>query len=395
MICTGMLNYTEYDLLKVVQVFSCKHNRMENKMKKRIVAIMISIMAVSAFAGCGADAKPQAESSQEVQVQASNGLPNLVNVPLKDLDVDNYVTLPDYKNIQVEVPAASEEEIDAQLWETYLYMFPQELGVTDREVQMKDTANIDYVGKKDGEAFQGGTASGYNLTIGSHSFIDGFEDGLVGVMPGETVDLNLTFPEDYGNSELAGQEVVFTVTVNYIIPEKMLDEVFANSGIPGATDVASTRKLIEDTLNQELATQAENSVLEAVLEQCVFENIPSMMVENYKANVKASIESNAAMYNMDGEQFATTYYGTDLETLAQSYGENSLKMNLACQAIANRENLNVSDDMLKDQIAAAAATAGVSVEEYLGTSTEEEFREYLMYMNVLQYLADVNLNGNK
>lgn len=84
-----------------------------------------------------------------------------------------------------------------------------------RAVEEGDTVAIDYVGKKDGVAFEGGTGS-YDLTIGSGAFIDGFEDGLIGHTIGETVDLNLTFPEDYGSEDLAGQDVVFTVTINGI-----------------------------------------------------------------------------------------------------------------------------------------------------------------------------------
>ncbi|MDE6619187.1 MAG: FKBP-type peptidyl-prolyl cis-trans isomerase, partial [Lachnospiraceae bacterium] len=83
--------------------------------------------------------------------------------------------------------------------------------ITNRAVQDGDVVDIDFIGRKDGEAFEGGSASGFKLTVGSGQFIPGFEDGLVGVMPGETVDLNLTFPETYRqNAELAGKEVVFT-----------------------------------------------------------------------------------------------------------------------------------------------------------------------------------------
>ena len=94
-----------------------------------------------------------------------------------------------------------------------------ELDTTEgREVQDGDTVNIDYTGYKDGEAFDGGSTNGAgaDLTIGSHSYIDGFESGLIGKKVGETVDLNLTFPEDYGVEDLAGADVVFTVTINGI-----------------------------------------------------------------------------------------------------------------------------------------------------------------------------------
>ncbi len=316
----------------------------------------------------------------------------LIDMPLKDLPVEDFVTLPDYKNIQVEIPTVSEEEIQAELFRTYLMVFPEEKGVTDREVQEGDTANIDYVGKRDGEAFAGGTAEGQNLTIGSHSYIAGFEEGLVGVMPGETVDLNLTFPENYGNAELAGAEVVFTVTVNYIIPAEMDESVFENLGIPGITDLASLRKVLEDSMNEQFSTQIEDSILEKVLEGCTFDNIPSLLIGRYKDNMRATIENNATAYGMTAEDYATNYYGTDLDSLVDQYAEQSLKMNIACQAIANKENLNLPDNLLKDKLAAGAASMGVSVEEYLGESTEEDYRDYLMYMSVLEYLKNVNLS---
>ena len=90
----------------------------------------------------------------------------------------------------------------------------------------------------DGKEFSGGSATDTDLLIGSGQFIAGFEDGLIGVMPGETVDLDLTFPENYGNADLAGQAVVFTVTVNYIQPAQdgeFSDEIISNFGIDGVT----------------------------------------------------------------------------------------------------------------------------------------------------------------
>ena len=135
-------------------------------------------------------------------------------VGIEDLDIDEYITLADYQNMKVSAfkpvvdDAAITEYIDRELL----------VGrIMDRAVEEGDVTDIDFVGKKDGVAFDGGTASGYKLTIGSGGFIEGFEDGLIGVMPGETVDLNLTFPDPYQkNPDLAGQEVVFTVTVNGI-----------------------------------------------------------------------------------------------------------------------------------------------------------------------------------
>ena len=112
----------------------------------------------------------------------------------------------------------TDADIDAEL-DALRQQYPAV--VEGRAAKEGDVANIDYVGTKDGVAFDGGTASGYNLSLGNGGFIDGFEDGVVGMMPGEEKDLNLTFPEEYHSAELAGQDVVFHVTLNQLMsPEE-------------------------------------------------------------------------------------------------------------------------------------------------------------------------------
>ncbi len=167
---------------------------------KRILAFVCAIMMILSLSACG-----QAERE-------------LYNVKLS-----KYVELGEYKGIKVDTKSDEFKEFyDAQiksdvenndLYETK----------TEGSVQDGDIANIDYEGKKDGVAFDGGTAKGYDLEIGSNSFIEGFEEGLIGVEIGSTVDLNLTFPEDYGNEELNGAAVVFTVKVNYVKTANALD----------------------------------------------------------------------------------------------------------------------------------------------------------------------------
>lgn len=133
-----------------------------------------------------------------------------------DTDLSEYVKLGEYKNLSVDT---SSEDYKAA-YKTLVEHDISSNGIVGKKLKGKvkegDTANIDYEGKKDGVAFAGGTAKGYDLTIGSKKFIPGFEDGLIGVEIGDTVDLNLTFPENYGTAELAGAAVVFTVKVNYV-----------------------------------------------------------------------------------------------------------------------------------------------------------------------------------
>ena len=149
---------------------------------------------------------------------------------ISSVDASKYVKLGDYKGLSVSVndTTVSDKEVEETV-SSNLSAKGTMTAVTGRAVQNGDTVNIDYVGTKDGVAFNGGTAQGYDLVIGSGTFINGFEDGLIGHEIGEKVALNLTFPENYGSAELAGQDVIFDVTINSIsenvVPE--LDDAVA------------------------------------------------------------------------------------------------------------------------------------------------------------------------
>ena len=343
-------------------------------MKNKLTAILAVLTAVTLLAGCG-----QAEETQA----------------LKDMNVEQYVTLGEYKGLEVTVaaPTVDESELEDTMMQTFIDYYPAELGITDRGIVEGDTANIDYVGKKGDIAFDGGTASGSNLTIGSDSFIDGFEDGLVGVKAGETVDLNLTFPEDYRNADLAGAEVVFTVTVNYIIPAERNDEAIAALGFEGVTNEEEFRQFAYDYLYQaaeeERLAEVQNAVVEAFLANCSFSEIPEKMVEEYKGTIESNIKSTASAYGVDGDTFTSVFYGMDLETFVDTYAEQNAMQNIAMQAVANKEGLNMSDEDLDAQLLAEAQAAGLeTIEEYIGDASKNDFREYFMYVDVLNFLTD-------
>ena len=147
-----------------------------------------------------------------------------------ELDIDKYVTLGDYKGLSytAEDTAVTDNQLTLAIQEALSaegYGEETEGEITSGTVQMGDTCNIDFTGLKDGVAFEGGTSQGYSLTIGSGQFIDGFEDGLVGVSIGSKVALDLTFPEEYDNEELAGEAVVFEVTVNSVTARTIYPEL--------------------------------------------------------------------------------------------------------------------------------------------------------------------------
>lgn len=341
-------------------------------MKKKKTGIIAMVLSVVLLTGCGQSKEENA---------------------LRDLETDSYVTLCDYQNmsISVESVTVTDSERDLNVMEAYSrFSTLENSGITDRAAADGDTVNIDYEGKIDGVAFDGGTASGAFLVLGSDSYIDGFEDGLVGVRPGETVDLELKFPEGYGNTELAGQAVVFTVTVNYIV--ELRDAVVAAMGLENISTVAELQQYVYDRIyankESEYTDNLKNAIMAELFEQCTYEELPADMMESNKAYV-SDIVNSAAAYGLDADTYTNTFFGMDAETYINNYAEVLTKQDITLQAIANKEDLNVSDKELKSSLEQSAREAGAStVEEYLGEISAEEYRNMVMMEKVMDYLME-------
>ena len=311
---------------------------------------------------------------------------------------NDYVTITKYKGVEidkVDADAVSDNDVEAQI-NSVLQSKSTTTEVTDRAAQTGDTVTIDYEGKKDGVAFKGGTATDAQLTLGSGQFIDGFEDGVVGHNIGDTFDLNLTFPENYGNADLAGQAVVFTVTVNYIQPAQdgeFSDEVISNFGIDGVTNEEELRQYAYDYLNenaqQNYETNVQQAVMDAFMANNTFTSVPEALVQKYSDAAESSITSMASAYGVDGDTFTQYYYGQDLASFLATYSEEAAKQDIALQAVANKENLNISDEELDQMLQDRATAAGYdTIEEYIGETSKEDYREYFLYDKVTDYLVE-------
>lgn len=356
---------------------------MINVVKKRM-GILAAFFALCLFTGCGKDTA----------------------VSLNQMKVENYVTLGDYRNlaVSVEKPAVSDEECDQLLLAVYQSNVTHENGgIVDRPVENGDIVNIDYVGKKDGVAFGGGTASGTNLEIGSGSFIPGFESGLVGAMPGETRDLNLTFPEDYKNNvELAGQAVVFTVTVNFIQPgmDNLKDSVVAALEIDGVANLRELRGYVYDYLDrmaeQQYLYDVQNAIIDQLTEESTIGELPESYVENYRQLYRNSIEKVAASMNTTPDIYTNYYFYMNSEDYAFLYGEIQARQELMLQAIANQEGWTVGDDELDGLISDYALEYGYpSTEELEAEVSREQLRNYFMSERVMGNLVEMVTNSSQ
>lgn len=350
-------------------------------MKQKVFGILASLLAAGMLAGCS--------------VGESEG------TALKDWNVEKYVTLGEYKGLEVTVSPilvdqARCSEITESLYRDALSMatgIVVEDGILDRAVEEGDVICLDYEGRKDGVAFEGGSAQNAYLGIGSGSFIDGFEEGLVGAVPGETRDLTLTFPENYNAEDLAGQEVVFTVTVNYIMPEGYHEDVIAVLGMEGVTNGEEMEQFVYDYLysmmEQNHDLELQNAVMSTFMNNCRFEELPDYMLEKYEAAAREGIAGGAASTGLDEDAYCQYYYGMTMEQLLEEQVPEMVKQDIAIQAVANRENLNISDEELNATLLGYAQRAGVStVEEYVQGASLEDYREYLLYDKVLQYMVD-------
>ena len=268
--------------------------------------------------------------------------------------------------------------------------------VTDRPVQEGDVVNIDYTGKKDGKAFDGGTASGYDLTIGSNTFIDGFEDGLIGAKVGETLDLNLTFPEDYYSEDLAGQEVVFTVTVNSIkeFPE-ITDDLIKEITNGDYTTVDDYKAYLKDQLVQQKEDARESAIrsqiLTKLMDTCTVDSDPDGLSDYYTALYKRQYQTYASYYGINLKDMVESSGMTmdDFNTELEKEARVEMDQELILEAIEEKEKLEISDEEYDQSVEEQAEKLGYTdVDQFKESVDQEEFTRYLLMEKALKFVED-------
>lgn len=384
-------------------------------MKKKAV-ILSALLFAGMFAACGEKNQSGSSSTNETLNTQNTGtqesgaaLPDTTEdtdleiAYLKDVAVEDYMNLNgEYVGLTLSIPP-KEEVRDEQVEQLALNAYNSNIGILggieDRAVEIGDTINLDYSGFKDGVAFAGGTAQNQQLIIGSGQFINGFEDGLVGVMPGETVDLNLSFPEGYGNAELAGQPVVFTVTVNYIYPdpidsiEEMQDEIIAAMTY-GEFETADAfleycRDYLEYEAEYDYTIYRENAVIAALEGLFTFDGVPRALQNKYVGNIRTSLENTAMQNGIDIDTYCYYFYQVDAATYLELASQASTRQGMIFQYVANNENLTVSDEELEESLQRFAEENGVpSVEELLLVTDRESFREYFLFEKVVDFIIE-------
>jgi len=365
-------------------------------MKKKLYLAVLATCMMLAWNGCGNDketaendtAAEQTEQTSDAADSDESGSTRLVSVD----NVEKYVTIAEYKGIALDhsVAEVTDENVEKRVAQN-LQGKSEEVTDKDAVIQNGDTATINFVGTKDGVAFEGGTANNYDLVIGSGTMIPGFKEGILGMKKGETKDITVTFPKNYQSSELAGQEAVFQITVqSFKRPPELTDTwAAANTDYKTADEY---RASVRTQLEQEAQDQAESS-LRSTAWTTVYSNsevveYPEKDIEEATQEFRSQIEAYAKQGNMELEDFVKSQGVSmdDFEAQCQQYAQNKVKQNLIIQGIMDAEGMTLEDEeslaiqnelvekYASGDLAALIDTYGqVAVDETIGLIRVEDF----------------------
>ncbi len=283
-------------------------------------------------------------------------------------DVWPEVTLGQYKGLEAEKPSV--EVTDEEIAQEVERMRKQNgrLVSVDRPAQNGDTVNIDYKGTKDGVAFDGGTAENYNLVLGSDSFIPGFESKLVGISAGEERDLELTFPQEYHAEELAGKDVVFHVKCNEVKFEELpeLDDEFAKDNDFDTLDAlkADIRARREEQKKSAADNAFADALVDAAMDNMTVE-IPDSMIEERMDGIMREYAQYMSQQGIGLEQYLKMI-GSDMASFRETTratAEKQTRTEILLTAVADAENIEITEDDLKAEYAKMGEAYGMKAEE--------------------------------
>lgn len=272
-------------------------------------------------------------------------------------DIIPEVKLGDYKKLDVKKPEVkvTKKEIE-EILNNIATSFAEKKAVK-RAAKLSDEVIIDFVGKKDGEAFKGGSAKDFKLTLGSQTFIPGFEDGIVGHEPGDKFDLNLTFPKDYGVADLAGAKTVFEVLlkqVNEVAKPKFDDELAAKCGPFKTMDElkADIEKNLKAQNEHKLNEKFKDDLVTALVKKSKIPT-PEILIDDQMRMIRDDMTRNAAAQGLSFEEFLDANHETleNWNKEARKIAETRVKASLALQSLAVEQKITVSDELVAAKIA--------------------------------------------
>ncbi|MDF2942968.1 MAG: trigger factor [Herbinix sp.] len=374
-------------------------------MKKKVLFLVMSLSILMLAGGCSKkDVANEPNGTENTATQAPEATVAPTDetatevAPVREAyEVGDYITLGEYKGIEVTVDKleVKEEDIDAAI-QTDLQANTTQEEVTDRAIESGDIVNIDYEGLKDGVAFEGGSAQAYDLTIGSGQFIPGFEDQLIGAKTGDKLALDITFPADYTAADLAGQAVVFNVTVNSIkkavVPELTEEYVKANTDYDTiAAYREGTRAKLQTENEDTMKNNKINSILTSIIDNSEISSYPQTLLDYYSYEMKDYYTQYAKMYGMEFADFLSASGMTEesFTTQQKSYAEDRASQELALNAIIKAEKIELTDDEYKAGVAKILTDYGyASEDELFKSATEAQIKESLIWEKAVNFVTE-------
>lgn len=346
-------------------------------MKKKLAALVLAAVMTVSMVGCG------------------NTMSN------------DYVTINKYKGLEiaeVEKTEVTDDTVESTV-KSYVTASPLKTEITDRAAQDGDTVDIDYVGKIDGEAFDGGTASGASLKIGSGTYIGangdykGFEEQIIGHNKGDKFDIEVKFPDDYSASNLAGKVATFSITLNGIY-EVSDDTEITDEWVKQNSDTSETVEEFKEEIRNKMKennestrqSQLQSEVLTALDEQVEVKKYPDGDVDKEYQSVEDYYTAYAQQYGLELADFLETYMNMtedDFKTKAKEVAENAVKRKLACELIAKKKHLEPSDKEYEKKVEEYAEKAGYEdVDAFKKAYDDDTIRAAIIQEIVANYLLD-------
>lgn len=359
------------------------------KLKKGCAIVLALALSMSLMTGCGDKGKNDDKKDTTTQSEAtatdaadenSETIGQLVDYYSQNVELGNYKGI-EYTKADVDV---TDDDVQKKVDE-----FVDGLATYDKDTTSKaksgDTVNIDFVGIVDGEEFDGGNTngSGYDLVLGSGSFIDGFEDQIVGHKAGDTFVVKVTFPEDYGRDNLNGKDAEFKTTLNYIKIDK--PATYNDELVAANTDYKTTKEY-EESVKESLKADKKAAALASeqrdimvnVMAKCKINDLPAEEIQANTDQLITSIKSQAESYGMDYATYIKLYYGYDDEDeFAQQVYEicqESLREKMVMCAIAKAENVTVTDQETEDYLNDYAKNNNVDVDSIKNSITDLDIK---------------------
>lgn len=361
-------------------------------MRKRFLAVVMCVCLGMTMFACGAskdDNTKETESGTSEATEPAYTEEDLVDDSNGDLNILDYVDLGDYKGIELtkSITKVTDDEVTNEMESKAV-----ELTGSDVTVEDGDTAIIDFVGKLNGVAFDGGTASNYELEIGSGSFIDGFEDGLIGVKKGDTVDLNLTFPESYPSTELAGKDVVFTVTVNGVKRKPQLNDEWLAANTNYATRAefaAETKQKLEDAAETTASNTLESSGLDQVISNSTVKKYYKSLIEQGESQYEKRLNAYASAYGkslselLAAQGMTESQYQNQKQKQAVSYAQVAMVV----YAIAQDAGLSEADAEYQTILNDLANNYNMDAATFSSTYGESLVKSSVMSQYAMNYIV--------